>query len=556
MKLKNKLIISFIILIIILIINTKVKAATASISASSKEVTVGTNVTITTKINGASWQINLSGAVSEAYSDATSDAEDTTKTETTTFKPSKAGTYTINLSGNVTGSNDTSATKVSDSVTITVKDESSATVAPAPVKTLSSDATLLNLGINPYDFSGFKAGTTTYNVNVPKNISKINIYASKRNGQTITGTGDKTLNIGNNKFDVTVTAEDGKTTKTYTINVTRESISNVATLRDLGITPNDFSNFRSDITSYNVSVPYETEKINIYAKKNSDGQVIEGIGEKTLEVGENTFEIKVTAEDKKTTNTYKLIINRKKEGESDPNNNDEQKNEPEEQNVIKGLTNIKVGGYTLKPQFSNDIYKYNIEITDETKELDLKTETSSDKINVEVVGNENLKVGENIITILVKDTETDETTTYQLVVNSKQSKVDVTAYNNIVDNTQDNLRKKQMLIGIIIIAVSCLIIAFAIYKIKLQRDDDYYDDEEDDDDDDDEYDDNDEQGDFVPPIEDNSNRNIVEEIVSERENKNIENEENTESTEKSSYEEFKQDETKKNKKHVKGKRFK
>ena len=43
-------------------------------------------------------------------------------------------------------------------------------------------------------------------------------------------------------------------------------VSSDATLRNLGITPNDFSGFRKAKTSYNVTVPNSTEKINIYAK--------------------------------------------------------------------------------------------------------------------------------------------------------------------------------------------------------------------------------------------------------------------------------------------------
>lgn len=87
----------------------------------------------------------------------------------------------------------------------------------------SSNANLGNLGIRPHDFTGFKYGTTSYEVEVPEDTEKVEVYASAQDEKAkVTGTGSKTLEKGKNKFDVVVTAEDG-TTKTYTINVIRKT---------------------------------------------------------------------------------------------------------------------------------------------------------------------------------------------------------------------------------------------------------------------------------------------------------------------------------------------
>ena len=489
MSLKNKIIISLIGFLLILIINTKVDAASASLSASSTSVYVGTKVTITTTIKGASWQVSLSGAVSATYSDSTSDAEDTKKTEKTTFTPTKAGVYKVNLSGNVTGSNDSKATKVSDSVTITVKEKSSGNNTPTP--TASSDATLRNLGINPHDFSGFRKATTSYSVSVPNDTEKISIYAYATDPKaTVLGTGSKTLKVGKNTFNIKVTAADKKTTKTYTLNITRKekqdetqpdnTTSSDATLKNLGIRPKeyDFTGFKPGTLEYSVEVPNETSTINVYASATDSKAEISGVGEKTLKVGTNIFSVKVTSSDKKETKTYKLTITRK-EKEEEP---EEKTDEKEEDNKLKeGIKNITVSGFTLSPEFDQEVYEYTLEVKDKKEKLDITTETTSDNIEVEIAGNENLKSGENIITILAHNKKDDTTTTYQIVAKLGEQAIDLTEVNKNIDEAQANLEKQAWIIKGTIATIIILIIIFLVQRYKLQKEmneEEYFEDEE------------------------------------------------------------------------------
>ena len=244
MKTKYKIIVSLIILLLALTFNSKVKAASASLSVSSTSVTVGTKVTVTTTIKGAAWDLDLKGAVVANYADSTADAEDTTKKETISFTPKKAGKYTVTLTGNVTGTNDRASTPISVTKTITVKDKSTNnnttsdtddnTTNDANNNALLKDATLKNLGIKPNDFSGFRKATTSYSVSVPKNVEKISIYATPTNPKaTVSGTGTKSLQIGKNTFNVKVVAEDKKTTKTYTLTITRKNEDENASDEDL-----------------------------------------------------------------------------------------------------------------------------------------------------------------------------------------------------------------------------------------------------------------------------------------------------------------------------------
>ena len=75
----------FFSILILIILKTNVNAASASISASKTSINLGETVTITTTINGASWDITLSGAIAQGYADTTDDAENSTKTYTYSY---------------------------------------------------------------------------------------------------------------------------------------------------------------------------------------------------------------------------------------------------------------------------------------------------------------------------------------------------------------------------------------------------------------------------------------------------------------------------------------
>ena len=109
----------------------------------------------------------------------------------------------------------------------------------------------------------------------------------------------KTQNSGGNGGN---TSQTGGTTTT-------PSKSNVATLSNLGITPNDFKGFSANKLSYSTEVPNDVETVEIYAKKGQSGQTISGTGKKTLKEGANTFNIVVTEED--VTTKKNIYINNK-----------------------------------------------------------------------------------------------------------------------------------------------------------------------------------------------------------------------------------------------------
>lgn len=247
--------------------------------------------------------------------------------------------------------------------------------------------------------------------------------------------------------------------------------SNVATLSNLGIRPNDFSGFKANTLTYNAQVPYETEKIEIYASKGQSGQTIAGTGTKTLKEGQNTFNITVTAEDRKTTKTYTLNITRKQQGEK------QEPEEPVEENPevpveAFGLSELKIEGLELNPEFQTDIYEYKIELTEDIEKLDISAIPTHPDTIAEITGNENLIEGENIITIVVKpEDEADNVSenniaTYQIIVNKTLPKEE--------ENIQEEkIDKKIILIAVGAVVVVILVI-FIIIKLRKNKDDSEY----------------------------------------------------------------------------------
>ena len=95
---------------------------------------------------------------------------------------------------------------------------------------LSSDATLSGLTLSGVDFGTFASGTTSYTASVANNVSQTTVtptvnhsgasYVIKLDGVE-DADGVVSLSVGSNVITTEVTAEDGATTRTYTVTVTR-----------------------------------------------------------------------------------------------------------------------------------------------------------------------------------------------------------------------------------------------------------------------------------------------------------------------------------------------
>lgn len=198
-------------------------------------------------------------------------------------------------------------------------------------------------------------------------------------------------------------------TNTQSSQDTTDTASN-ANLSNLGIRPHDFTGFRYGTTSYEVSVPEDTESVEVYASTQAEKATVSGTGNKKLEMGENKVEVVVTAEDG-TKKTYTITIIRKAE--------DGEEKEETNNNITvgNGLDQLKINDVELSPKFKTNVYEYTAKYIGEDIRLEIEAKPTDDSYIVEIVGNDNLQEGQNFITILVSEENEGNIATYQIEVN-------------------------------------------------------------------------------------------------------------------------------------------
>lgn len=231
---------------------------------------------------------------------------------------------------------------------------------------------------------------------------------AKDSSATVEGTGEKTLTVGKNEFTVTV-SKSGKTAE-YAVEITRAAA--VLDLTEVKI--GDTVLTAGADGAYTLNVENSVKTITLSATAAKSYVEIEGLGEKTLAVGENTFTITVKAGDATKNYTVKVV----------------------RAAADLTLAEVKIGD-TVLTAGADGVYKHNVE--NEVTETTLSVRANNENATITGAGSKTLNVGDNTFEIVVSVGE--EKTKYTVVVNRAKSDVktieEITVNGTSVDYDED-----------------------------------------------------------------------------------------------------------------------
>lgn len=251
-----------------------------------------------------------------------------------------------------------------------------------------------------------------YATTVDYEVNKIAVTAKATDSAaTVEGAGEKSLNVGKN--EVTLTVKNGTETQNYTVEITRQEA--VLTLAEVKIGETAIT--ADDNGVYNHTVANNVSSVTIAATATKSYATVEGAGEKTLNIGENTFTLTVKVDDN-TKQQYTVKVVREA--------------------ADLTLKEVKIGDEVLTAQDRT----YTCNVANEVTQVTISAVANNTAATVGGVGTkENLAVGENRFEVTVSVGE--EQAKYTIIVNRAKSSVKTIAKITVdgVDATYDQAAK-------------------------------------------------------------------------------------------------------------------
>ena len=455
----------------ILLGRNKVEAASFSITSGISTITVGKSYTITISAKGLTGRFNISHSSNVSVNVSSVWVENGVADSTIKVTTKKEGTATVTISPDSTGITDVNTEELvslsSKTDTVTVKSESSSSGDSSGSNSSSGNSSNSSSsgsgGTTNTQAPSFTTVTETVyvtedGINVRSSYSTSSkAIGSVNKGDKLTRIGVATTSINGIKWSkVKYNNQTAYITSSY-LTTEKPEESNEKNLKSITI-DGDYEltpEFDKDVTEYSLTVASNVESLKIDAKAVDDSAKVEITGNEKLLMGENTIEIKVTAEDG-TVRTYKINVTK---GD-------------ELVNSDFGLSELSIDGYTLSPTFSTNIYEYEINIEDESiTKLHVNAKATLEDAIVDIVGNNELKLGENIITVLVKSKDEKQTATYQIIVNISKK---VEEKKQIIAGIDDKYLYLYAGIGLGVILLIIIIIALIRHRHKKDEYEEYY----------------------------------------------------------------------------------
>lgn len=166
-----------------------------------------------------------------------------------------------------------------------------------------------------------------------------------------------------------------------------------------------------------------------------------------ISMGKNIAIFTFTSEDGKNTETYNFTIYR---GETTDGSN--------------YLASLNIKGFKIAEEFDKNKLDYTATVDYETESIEIDALGEDENADIQIKGNENLKVGENVITITVTSAETEEKKIYNITVTREEFKENTTTTTAPVIAPTVKKNNNKLLI-ILLIVGSTLIIGLSAYFI-------------------------------------------------------------------------------------------
>ena len=179
----------------------------------------------------------------------------------------------------------------------------------------SEDANLSSISINGIPVDSFSKDTTSYSVTVESSVENVTVTAQQAHAMAnvnILPSGSKAISSGETvSFTITVTAEDGTTTKTYNVSV-RRAIENDTTLSKVLVNGKSASEVSSGNYSYEASGSAESFKINSVSAVPNDENATITYSESSGSVTEDSPKmITITVKNGTKSSSYTLTVSYK-----------------------------------------------------------------------------------------------------------------------------------------------------------------------------------------------------------------------------------------------------
>lgn len=273
-------------------------------------------------ISGPENSNNLSNRILYSWVSDNGENKDNILVDGFKFKTIQDGTANIVVTGEFYNSNGEIVNINDNNLEIEIGNFNEQTMALNETQgNVSSDNTNLSVlrlnheGISP----DFDKDIKEYYFIANTSIDNLEVTAIPENSKsTVTVTGNNNLKLGENTIDIKVESEDKTKTSIYKIYVTRTDNIDAANanLETLAIREGTLNpEFSNDMTEYQVEIPNSMENINILAIPQRENATVKILGNDKMNIGYNSIQVIVTAENGTTIKKYYINVHRRSEEE-------------------------------------------------------------------------------------------------------------------------------------------------------------------------------------------------------------------------------------------------